>query len=238
MSAHDLAAGSPAGSFRFGEFTFDCGTRQLLSKGESRHLSPKAQQLLQVLLLARPRALSREELYDALWPSIFVSETNLATIVNELRRVLGDDPRTAQYIRTVHGFGYAFCGEVSSSPIGWTHAATLVCDGTSHLLSEGANIVGRAQDSRVVLDDPTVSRHHALITIEDGTIWIKDLDSKNGTFVDGERIGSSPVMVTPRTRITIALTAVLIVLRKNSSTASLRLNIPEIRREIARLART
>ena len=233
MSANGLSAGLPAGSFRFGEFTFDCGSRQLLSKGEPRHLSPKAQQLLQVLLLARPRALSREELYDALWPSTYVCETNLASIVNELRRALGDGPRTAQYIRTVHGFGYAFCGEVASLPASFVHAATLVCDGQAQILCEGANIVGRAPDSRVVLADSTVSRHHALITIDEGAIWIKDLDSKNGTFVDGERIGSSPVMVTPRTRITIALTSVLIVLRKNSSTAALQLNMAELNRAIA-----
>ena len=233
MSTNGLSAGSPAGSFRFGEFTFDGESRQLLSKGEPRHLSPKAQQLLQVLLLARPRALSREELYDALWPSTYVCETNLASIVNELRRALGDGPRTSQYIRTVHGFGYAFCGEVALLPAAIVHVATLVCDGQAHMLCEGANVVGRAPDSRVVLADPTVSRHHALITINDGTIWVKDLDSKNGTFVDGERIGSSPVMVTPRTRVMIALTSVLIVLRKSSSTASLRLNIPEIKREIA-----
>ena len=233
MSAKELSVASPAGSFRFGEFTFDGGSRQLLSKGEPRHLSPKAQQLLQVLLLARPRALSREELYDALWPSTYVCETNLASVVNELRRALGDGPRTAQYIRTVHGFGYAFCGEVASSPAGFVHAATLVCDGQAHMLCEGTNVVGRAPDSRVVLADPTVSRHHALITINDGTIWIKDLDSKNGTFVDGERIGSSPVMVTPRTRITIAITPVLVVLRKSSSTAALQLNMPELTRAIA-----
>jgi DNA-binding winged helix-turn-helix (wHTH) protein len=232
MGVSELSADLPAGTFRFGEFTFDCGSRQLTGSGEPRHLSPKAQQLLQALLLARPRALSREELYDALWPSTFVCETNLATVVNELRRALGDDPRSAQYVRTVHGFGYAFCGEVSSSPGGVSHAGTLVCDGQSHLLCEGTNIVGRSPDSRVVLADPMISRQHALITIDDGTIRIKDLDSKNGTFVDGKRVGSSPVLVTPQSQVTIALTAVLIVPRKNS-TASLRMNLPEIQREVA-----
>jgi len=108
-------ADESAATFHIGEFTFDCASRLLMRGGVKRHLSPKAQQLLRLLLVARPRALSREELYDALWPSTFVCETNLASVVNEIRRALGDDARAARYIRTVHGFGYAFCGEVATS---------------------------------------------------------------------------------------------------------------------------
>ena len=115
MGKNFRSAGRPAATFRFGEFTFDCGSRQLWHRGVERHLTPRAQHLLQMLLLARPRVLSREELYDAIWPSTFVCETNLACVVNELRRALEDDARTAQYIRTVHGFGYAFSGEVVSA---------------------------------------------------------------------------------------------------------------------------
>src|SRR5688500_13859545 len=115
MSGSFRPAGEPAATFRFGEFLFDSGSRLLLRSGVERHLSPKARQLLQLLLLARPRALSREDLYDALWPSTFVCETNLASIVNEVRRALGDDARSSHYIRTVHGFGYAFRSEVTST---------------------------------------------------------------------------------------------------------------------------
>src|SRR5687767_8563539 len=91
MYTHLRPAGQPAVTFHFGEFLFDCGSRQLLRAGVELHLSPKAQQLLHLLLAVRPRALSREELYDALWPSTFVCETNLANVVNEIRRTLGDD---------------------------------------------------------------------------------------------------------------------------------------------------
>ena len=66
MSANFRAAGGPTAVFRFGEFTFDCGSRLLTRAGVTRHLSLKAQQLLQLLILMRPRALSQEELYDAL----------------------------------------------------------------------------------------------------------------------------------------------------------------------------
>ncbi|HEU4887009.1 MAG TPA: winged helix-turn-helix domain-containing protein, partial [Thermoanaerobaculia bacterium] len=187
MSSNFRPVGDSAATFRFGEFTFDCGSRLLTHSGVKRHLSPKAQQLLQLLLVARPRALSREELYDALWPSTFVCETTLASIVNEVRRALGDDARASSYIRTVHGFGYAFCGEIVSAVAVNFMVATLQCLGQSHPLYEGENSVGRSQDCRVVIMAPTISRCHALITIHDDSFSIRDLDSKNGTFVEGQR---------------------------------------------------
>ncbi len=125
MSNNVLSTDSTVGEFHFGEFAFDSRLRQLLCGGQPRQLSPKAQQLLLLLLLARPRVLTREELYDALWPSTYVCETNLASVVNELRRALGDNARAPQYIRTVHSFGYAFCGDVAASlpgaraPVRW-----------------------------------------------------------------------------------------------------------------------
>lgn len=234
MSATYQPGGEPARTFRFGEFTFDCGSRQLMRRGVERHLSPKAQHLLQLLLLVRPQALSREELYDALWPSTFVCETNLATIVNELRRALGDEARASQFIRTVHGFGYAFCGEVASQVEIPFLDAILLCDERSYQLFEGENAVGRAPDCRIVINDHTVSRRHALIVIGGrGDISIKDLDSKNGTRVDGQRIGRSPVMVTQGAELVFGAFVASIVSRKISSTATLRLNTAALKRLVA-----
>jgi DNA-binding winged helix-turn-helix (wHTH) protein len=233
MSATYQSASEPARTFRFGEFTFDCGSRQLVREGMERHLSPKAQHLLQLLLLVRPQALSREELYDALWPSTFVCETNLATVVNELRRALGDDARASQFIRTVHGFGYAFCGEVAAPGKIPLVAAMLVCDGRSYPLQEGSNEVGREPDCRILLSDPTVSRHHALIVIDDNGFSIRDLNSKNGTCVDGQRIGRSPVMVNHGAQITFGGVDAAFVSRRTSSTASLRLNMTKLKRQVA-----
>jgi DNA-binding winged helix-turn-helix (wHTH) protein len=176
--------------FRFGELAFDCGSRQLLRNGEEQRLSPKAQQLLRMLILERPRAVSREAIYDALWPSTFVSETNMAGIVSELRHALGDDARSAQYVRTVHGFGYAFVGDVQaggSEPVP-IPVAVLRGEGQRHLLFEGENLVGRSPDCRVVLNEATVSRRHAVILISGDTIVVEDRQSTNGTYVNGQKI--------------------------------------------------
>lgn len=187
---------TPAGRsvlFRFGEFTFDSASHLLLRNGEKQHLSPKAQQLLRMLILNRSRAVSREEIYDALWPSTFVCETNMASIVSELRHTLGDDARSAQYIRTIHGFGYAFAAEVEGGSSRSLAVAMLLCEGERHLLYDGENTVGRSHDCHVVLTGATASRRHAVIVISGNTISIEDCGSRNGTFVRGKRITQAVV---------------------------------------------
>jgi DNA-binding winged helix-turn-helix (wHTH) protein len=229
MRMSSLSGDESAALFRFGEFTMDCRSHLLLRNNEEQHLSPKAQQLLRMLLLKRPRAVSREEIYDALWPSTFVSETNMASIVSELRRALGDDARSAQYIRTVHGFGYAFAGDVQTSdsePVPLPVAA-LRCNGQRHLLYEGENLVGRSLDCRVVLNEPTVSRHHAAIIISGDTIVVEDRGSTNGTFVNAQKVSRSRV----RCKDTIRFGVIRATISRGiSSTAPLGAYVHEPRR--------
>ena len=61
----------------------------------------------------RPKALSKAEIHKALWPDTFVTETNLANLVVELRAALGDDAQSQRIVRTLPRFGYAFCAEVT-----------------------------------------------------------------------------------------------------------------------------
>ena len=96
--------------YLFGEFELDLAQRQLQHNGAPVHLSPKALLLLITLLDHRPEALSKQRLHDAIWPATFVSESNLATLINELRTSLGDRSKDPKFIRTVHTFGYNFCG--------------------------------------------------------------------------------------------------------------------------------
>ncbi|NOT27648.1 MAG: hypothetical protein HOP16_16295 [Acidobacteria bacterium] len=96
---------------RFGPFTLDFERRQLTNAGEDIHLEPKAFELLSALVLERPKALSKAELQERLWPGTFVAEANLSNLVAEIRAALGDPARAPTFVRTVHGFGYAFCGD-------------------------------------------------------------------------------------------------------------------------------
>ena len=179
---------------RFGEFVVDLETRQLLRDACPVHLTPKAYQLLVLLVEAQPRALSKDELQQGLWPATFVDEANLSVVVAELRAALGDDARQPRYVRTVHGFGYAFASPVvrdepaaapRSSDRGawWLHSESLHAK-----LHEGVNGVGRELPTDVWLDSGSVSRRHARIVVESGSAWLEDLGSKNGTAVNGQRV--------------------------------------------------
>jgi DNA-binding winged helix-turn-helix (wHTH) protein len=222
MATDPWPSGNPIVTYQIGEFTFDSASRLLMHKGVERHLSPKAQQLLHLLLEARPRVLSREELYDALWPSTFVCETNLASIVNELRCALNDNARSSRYIRTVHRFGYAFCGEASSSIPNVKTSAMLRCEERLYLLHEGENSIGRELDADVLLTNESVSRCHAVLTLVNDVLWLEDRGSKNGTYVDGQRI-TSKLRVTPQTHIAFGAAGATVILRKRPSTKSLRI---------------
>jgi hypothetical protein len=122
-----------------------------------------------------------------------VSEANLPGLVKEIRRALGDDPRSQRFVRTLHGFGYAFSAAAgkdddvrprrrSSTPMFWVMSDAPVA------LSEGENILGRDPDATVWFDRPGVSRRHARIVVSGEKATLEDLGSRNGTSLRGERV--------------------------------------------------
>jgi DNA-binding winged helix-turn-helix (wHTH) protein len=185
---------------RFGDCTFDSETRELLQKGEAVHLSPKAFRLLELLLENRPKALSKADLQERIWPDTFVSEANLASLAAEVREALGEKGRSARLVRTVYGFGYAFSGpaaEAARPPPTPPDRRWCLVDGHREFeLADGENVVGRGLDSAVRIDDPTVSRHHACIRISGRRVTVEDLASKNGTFWKSRRLrGARPLRI-------------------------------------------
>ena len=94
---------------RFGPFSLDASRRQILHGRTPFHLTPKAFDLISILVTQAPRVVSKRELHDLLWPGTFVSDSSLTGLVKELRRVLQDDGLDVPVIRTVHRVGYA-CG--------------------------------------------------------------------------------------------------------------------------------
>ena len=178
--------------WRFGDCVLDGESRELFRQGSGVPLSPKAFRLLELLLEKRPKALSKDELKDALWPDTFVVETNLANLAAEVREAIGEKGERDGRLRTVHGFGYAFSGEVVEESPGRMSAARSLCaferDGHRLPLREGENVLGRDPAVDVVLDDDTVSRRHARVVVTAGTAALTDLGSKNGTYLQGRRV--------------------------------------------------
>ena len=176
----------------FGDFRLDAAARQLFRGETEIRLSPKAFDLLNLLVDNRTRAVSKAEIHDALWPNTFVTEANLASLIAELRRGLGDRPQAPRYIRTVHRFGYAFCAEIGA-PAAAAAAETacwVVCNDEEIPLHDGENVIGRDPLAAVRLDFPSVSRRHARIVVAGASASLEDLGSKNGTFLRSERVAT------------------------------------------------
>lgn len=126
-----------------------------------------------------------------------MSEGTLTSLLTELRAALGDEPRSARFIRTLHGFGYAFCGEAetvgdasSSTTASRASVWRLVLGNRDLALPLGMTVLGRDPAGPVFIDHPTVSRHHARITVSDSGAPLEDLGSKNGTFLGGQRLSA------------------------------------------------
>ena len=178
----------------FGEFVLDPDAREVRRGGEPVLLSPKAYQLLELLVLNRPKAFSKSTLQDRLWPDTFVVDKNLVNLIAEIRVALGDAATHPRFVRTIHRFGYAFR---DSTPERWVGRKAihrtdarfrLAWIGGGLGLTDGEYVLGRDPELAVFLDSPDVSRRHARISIAGEQATIEDLESKNGTFVSDRKL--------------------------------------------------
>jgi DNA-binding winged helix-turn-helix (wHTH) protein len=183
---------------QFADCVLDLSTRQLERQGQNVPLEPKMYELLEVLIKRRPAVVTNNELDELLWPEVYVARTSLTRLVSELRAVLGDAPRDSRIIRTAYKAGYAFCAEVTSLPGARSALATIEVLWMKQALplTEGEHVAGRDAECSLVIDGTTVSRRHARITVAHGAAMIEDLDSTNGTHVNGTRI-SAPTRLAP-----------------------------------------
>jgi TolB-like protein/DNA-binding winged helix-turn-helix (wHTH) protein len=107
--------GNPDASklYEFGPFRLDAKERKLLRGNEIVALTPKAFDMLHLLVQNSGHLLEKDELMRLLWPDSFVEEGNLASNISHLRKALGENP---QYIETVPKRGYRFVGAVRQLP--------------------------------------------------------------------------------------------------------------------------
>jgi DNA-binding winged helix-turn-helix (wHTH) protein len=199
---------------RFGTFVLDPDTRELLRGDAPVPLSPKAFDLLNILVADRPKAISKSDLQERLWPGTFVVEKNVANLVSEIRAAIGDDPSDPRFIRTVPRFGYAFRETVHGTGTRRQAGRGGVSFGIKWVsgrvtLDEGEHVLGRDPNAEIYLDAPGISRRHALIKIAAVGATIEDLGSKNGTFVGSQRvdgtrsIGDGDVITVASVKLTV-----------------------------------
>lgn len=175
----------------FGDSVLDSDTRQLFVASREVHLQPKAFQVLELLLQNRPRALSKREIHEKLWPGTFVSDGTLTSLLAEVRNAIGDPAHEPRFVRTLHRFGYAFSGaaeDVGERPpdrLRLPKAAYWLLRGRRRVSLElGESIIGRDPGATAFIDHPSVSRRHARIVVSARGAVLEDFGSKNGTFLN------------------------------------------------------
>ncbi len=157
-------------------------------------LRPRVMEVLTVLAGRSGEVVSKRDLVDEVWSSGFVADNTIVHCVNELRDALGDGAAAPRFLQTIPRRGYRMLGRVGEIEV---DDAILAMEGArfqlvgkrwAAFLLDGENLIGRGGDARITLLSDRVSRHHARITIGEDRAVIEDLDSKNGTIVDEERI--------------------------------------------------
>jgi TolB-like protein/DNA-binding winged helix-turn-helix (wHTH) protein/Tfp pilus assembly protein PilF len=99
----------------FGEFCLDTQNRMLRKGEEPISLTPKAFEVLLLLIQHASRVVTKDELMQTVWPDSFVEESNLTQTVFMLRKALGE-ASNQRYILTVPGRGYRFATGVTTFP--------------------------------------------------------------------------------------------------------------------------
>ena len=195
----------PVTQVRFGQFTLDSATRELLLRGRPVHLSPKAFQLLRhprgqpppyplqrrpprpplARFLRRRSQPGQPRRRDPRRLRRRPAPTALHPHRPPLRlRLPGSRLRGESDRRSRHG------------------QFRLIWKGGRAILAEGEHILGRYAESSILLDSTTVSLRHARILIEESHATIEDLGSKNGTLLNDKPV-DTPQPLTDGDRIRV-----------------------------------
>jgi DNA-binding winged helix-turn-helix (wHTH) protein len=193
---------APTGRIRFGEFEVDRDACSVSSRGTPIKLQQQPFDLL-IILLDRPgRLVSRDDLRERMWPSdTFVDfDHSLNIAVSKLRAALNDSADEPRFIQTVPRRGYRFVGTLEGDPAdvrlsGQHLRFTLTFRSREITLAQCDTVIGRDPEAHVCIDEPSVSRRHAAISTSADRAMLRDLGSRNGTFVDGRRIDAPTPLV-------------------------------------------
>jgi eukaryotic-like serine/threonine-protein kinase len=102
--------------YQFGPFRVDPEKELIFRDGEPVLLTPKAFQILLVLLRHGPETVTKDDLMKAVWPDSFVEEANLSRNIYLLRKALGEGPQDHRFVLTVPGRGYRLAERVQLVP--------------------------------------------------------------------------------------------------------------------------
>src|SRR5580704_15082704 len=94
--------------YRSLDVTIDAGRASVSREGQAVELRAKAFLVLLYLVEQRHRVISKEELFERIWPGTSVGDATLVGCIQEIRKALADDPKIPKFIKTVPKLGYRF----------------------------------------------------------------------------------------------------------------------------------
>ncbi|QSP94893.1 winged helix-turn-helix domain-containing protein [Marinobacter salinisoli] len=102
----------PASVYRFGNFRLDLARHELLCDNRPVAVEPQVFSVLKALIENRERTVAKDDLMAMVWPGRVVSDSALSSRIKSARHAIGDDGKAQALIKTIHGFGFRFVGEV------------------------------------------------------------------------------------------------------------------------------
>jgi len=208
-------------AFRFGEFVLDVRDHCLRTGGTEVHLPPKTFATLLHLVRRHGHLVTKQELLDAVWPDVSVTEHVLTRCVKEIREALGDEAHAPRFVETVPRLGYRFVGPVETSPAGEGEGEGRADAGGGEVEAVGAALrrrwhqhpavvvlvllvvfgLARAVTSRARPAMPFEPRDFVLVADVDNRTGDPLLDQALGTAFLASLEQSTHVNVLPRTRV-------------------------------------
>src|ERR1700693_5367606 len=122
----------PQGIYEFGKYRLNTAERVIENAGQPVPISPKALDVLIMLIENRGRIVEKEALMMKVWPDTFVEDNNLAFNISVLRKLFGESGASPNYIKTIPKRGYRFIADVVevSSELPGTEVAGLDPNGS------------------------------------------------------------------------------------------------------------
>jgi DNA-binding winged helix-turn-helix (wHTH) protein len=190
--------------YRFGPFELDLAAAELRTGSRRIPLRPKCFDVLAYLIARRGKLVQKNTLLEDVWQDAIVSDATISRTVASIRAALEDDPAEPRYLATVSRRGYKFIAEATevgeirnaraSSSSAKSAPLMLVQGSDEHPLADGIFVIGRSDDADIRVYASAASRRHARVEVSGQSVTLHDLESRHGTFLNGERVdGSVPV---------------------------------------------
>ena len=100
--------------YRFGNYRIDTTRFEITRGGHAMAVEPQVLELLIVLIEHRDQVVSKDQLLEKIWKGRIVSDTTLSSRIKSARQLIGDDGTRQDYIKTIHGRGFRFVGDVET----------------------------------------------------------------------------------------------------------------------------